>query len=127
MKSTFLWVGVAVAAIALLVAAPASAHGNDAWWTTDYAESLLLDSDWSFSHDIQDSSCKGWGSFKLSSDGAKTYRRFVCTAYAEVTQQQCLPGECTSDTTTTTCNYRLKLLATNADTFLLAGVRSNCG
>src|SRR2546427_10440033 len=109
MKSMPTWAGAAIAAIALLVASPASAHGSDQWWTTDRAEALLLDADFSFEHDISDASCLGWGSFKLATDGTRTYRRFACTAYAQVDQQLCLPGECATDTITTVCKYRIKL------------------
>ena len=118
---------VLVVLTALAVAVPASASSSETWWSADHAEGVLMDSDWSFDHDVQDATCSGWGSFKITTDGTKTYRRFVCTAYAEVTQTWCLPGECSNGTVTATCRYAVKFRTTGADAFLLAGVRSNCG
>jgi hypothetical protein len=126
MKSTLLWVGAAIAAIALLVASPASARGEDKWWTTDRAEALLLDSDFVFNNDIVDATCNGWGTAKLAADGTRSYRRFVCSAISEVESQWCLPGECDTQTITTTCNYKLKLQTINDSDFILSGVRSTC-
>ncbi len=126
MKTQFLLVGAAISATALLMVAPASARGDDKWWTSDHAESVLLDSDFAFDRDVQDATCAGWGAYKIGSDGTKTFTRFACSAYAEFAQPTCLPGECANGTVTTTCQYKVKFRTIGADTFLLASTRSNC-
>src|SRR5205085_642345 len=50
-----------VVLVALASAVPAAASSSEQWWTTDHAEGVLMDSDWSFDHDVQDATCAGWG------------------------------------------------------------------
>lgn len=86
-----------------------------------------MDSDWAFTHGVADTSCAGWGVARIDSmSGQSTFRRFVCTAYAEQDEVTCLPGECDSTTVGLTCTYKLRIQTTGAESFLIVGVRSTC-
>lgn len=120
--------GIATAlVIASVAAVSASGSVPEAWWTTDHAEAALLNSDWAFTNNVDDATCNGWGAARLdTSTTSSSFHRFVCSAYAQLDEQTCLPGECASDSFVQLCIYRLRIQATGRDTFILASVRSSC-
>lgn len=113
--------------LALTFAAAASATPPQAWWTTDHAEAVILDSDWAFGAGVDDANCVGWGAARIdTTSGQSAFHRFVCSAYAQVQEATCLPGECSTTSIDLMCTYRLRIQASGPDTFFIVAVRSDC-